>query len=300
MSLRPAIAALVGCGLLATGLGAAADATDYEWGNVEIVGGGFVPGIVFNRTEPGLVYARTDIGGAYRLDEQTQRWIPLLDHVGWDDWNHTGVLSLATDPVEPDNVYVAVGTYTNSWDPQNGAILRSSDRGQTWQRTDLPFKVGGNMPGRGMGERLVVDPHDNDVLYLGTEGGHGLWRSTDAGVTWSELTSFPNPGDYVQDPSDPNDYLTTNQGVVTVVPDASSGTTGSPTPTLYVEVADKENPLYRSAGHAVLGRGRDADRDGRAGHRARVVPDPRTRRLRGGRVHRDRHRRHPGRVRALR
>jgi xyloglucan-specific exo-beta-1,4-glucanase len=69
----------------------------YAWGNVEIVGGGFVPGIVFNLSEPGLVYARTDIGGAYRWSQRGGRWIPLLDWVGWDSWGYTGVASLATD-----------------------------------------------------------------------------------------------------------------------------------------------------------------------------------------------------------
>ena len=57
--------------------------SNYAWRNVEIVGGGYVPGIVFNTTEPGLVYARTDIGGAYRWNARTKRWIPLLDWVGW-------------------------------------------------------------------------------------------------------------------------------------------------------------------------------------------------------------------------
>src|SRR5690606_38694904 len=146
----------------------------------------FVPGLIFNQSEAGLVYARTDIGGAYRLDPVTRRWIPLTDHVGWDDWGHNGILSLATDPVDPDRVYVAAGTYTNGWDPNNGAIMRSSDRGETWRTTELPFKVGGNMPGRGMGERLAVDPNDNAVVYFGAESGNGLWRSTDHGVTWSQ------------------------------------------------------------------------------------------------------------------
>ncbi|GAB3169568.1 cellulose binding domain-containing protein [Myceligenerans halotolerans] len=264
MRLRPVVAALAGLGLGATGLGVAAvstaaettpasaarsvtaQQTDYEWGNVEIVGGGFVPGIVYSEAEQGLAYVRTDVGGAYRRDPGTSRWIPLLDHVGWDDWGHSGVLSIAPDPTDADNVYAMVGSYTNSWDPNNGAILRSSDRGETWARTDLPFKVGGNMPGRGMGERLAVDPSDPSVLYLGTEGGHGLWRSTDSGATWSEVGNFPNPGNYVADPSDPNDYLTGNQGVLWAEFDPAGAPAGSPSNTVYVGVADKENNVYRS------------------------------------------------------
>ena len=74
----------------------------YTWRNVAIEGGGgFVPGIVFNTTEQNLIYARTDIGGAYRWDQASGRWIPLLDWIGFDDWNLTGVDSIATDPVDP-------------------------------------------------------------------------------------------------------------------------------------------------------------------------------------------------------
>ncbi|NEY34803.1 xyloglucanase [Streptomyces sp. PRKS01-65] len=225
---------------------AAVSADTYTWKNARIDGGGFVPGIVFNRTEKNLAYARTDIGGAYRWQQSTKTWTPLLDHVGWDDWGHTGVVSLASDPVDPDNVYVAAGTYTNSWDPGNGAVLRSADRGATWRRTDLPFKLGGNMPGRGMGERLAVDPHRNSVLYLGAPSGKGLWRSTDSGVTWSRVTAFPNPGNYAQDPGDTSGYGSDNQGIVWVTFDESSGTAGSATKTVYVGVADKDNAVYRS------------------------------------------------------
>ena len=91
----------------------AAAADPYSWRNVRIDGGGFVPGIVFNETERDLIYARTDIGGVYRWDRDTQSWIPLLDWVGWDKWGWNGVLSLATDPVQPNRVYAAVGMYTN-------------------------------------------------------------------------------------------------------------------------------------------------------------------------------------------
>jgi xyloglucan-specific exo-beta-1,4-glucanase len=224
----------------------AAPSVPYSWRNVRIDAGGFVSGIVFNPTERNLIYARTDVGGAYRWNQNTSTWTPMLDWVGWDRWGWNGVLSLASDPVNPARVYAAVGMYLNSWDPNNGAILRSADRGKTWQVTELPFKVGGNMPGRGMGERLAVDPNNNNVLYFGAEAGQGLWRSTNAGVTWSQVTNFPNAGNYMQDPADPNEYLTFNQGVVWVAFDKASGTSGSTTPGIYVGVADLQNTVYRS------------------------------------------------------
>lgn len=218
---------------------AAAPAVAYTWRNVRIDGGGFVPGLVFSRAEQNLIYARTDIGGAYRWNQSGQSWTPLLDWVGRDKWGWNGVLSIAADPVDANRVYAAVGMYTNSWDPNNGAILRSTDRGATWQATTLPFKVGGNMPGRGMGERLAVDPHDHTRVYFAAEGGNGLWRSTDSGVTFSRVTAFPNAGNYVADPSDTSGYQSQNQGLTWVTFDDNSRT-------IYVGVADKANPVYRS------------------------------------------------------
>jgi photosystem II stability/assembly factor-like uncharacterized protein len=225
---------------------AAAWGSCYSWRNAEIVGGGFVPGIIFNQSEPNLIYARTDIGGAYRWDQRKQRWIPLLDWVGWDNWGWTGVASLATDAVEPDRVYAAVGTYTNDWDPNNGAILRSNDRGRNWKASPLPFKLGGNMPGRGMGERLAVDPNKNSILYFGAPNGNGLWRSTDHGATWAKVASFPNAGNYAPDPTDTSGYNSAMPGVLWVTFDPSTGGRNRTTKTIYVGVADKDNILYRS------------------------------------------------------
>ncbi|MDX3105976.1 cellulose binding domain-containing protein [Nonomuraea angiospora] len=218
----------------------------YAYKNVRIDGGGFVPGIIFNPTEKNLIYARTDIGGAYQWNQSTKSWTPLLDWAGWDKWGYNGVISLATDPVQTNRVYAAVGMYTNSWDPNNGAILRSTDKGDNWQVTPLPFKLGGNMPGRGMGEALSVDPNNNSILYFGTPNGNGLWRSTDYGATWAKVASFPNPGNYAQDPNDSNGYLSHKPGVVWVTYDPRSSTKGTATKTIYVGVADKENNVYRT------------------------------------------------------
>ncbi|MEA3182979.1 MAG: xyloglucan-specific exo-beta,4-glucanase [Gammaproteobacteria bacterium] len=224
----------------------ASDTADYRWRNVEIVGGGYVPDVVFNESEPGLVYARTDIGGAYRWETRSNRWMPLLDWVGVDEWGLTGVDSIATDPVDPDRVYVLAGTYTNSWDPNNGAILRSKDRGRTWERTSLPFKSGGNMPGRNQGERLTIDPNDHRILFLGTRSGNGLWRSTDYAQSWKRVTSFPAVGSYAPDPSDSSGYSSDPIGVVWTAFDKRTGRPGRATQTIYVGVADLGTSIYRS------------------------------------------------------
>nr|WP_245946793.1 X2-like carbohydrate binding domain-containing protein [Paenibacillus cellulosilyticus] len=223
----------------------AAASVPYTWKNVVTgAGGGFVPGIIFNQTEKDLIYARTDIGGLYRWNASDSSWTPLLDNVGWTDWGKLGVDALATDAVDPNRVYIATGMYTNGWDPNHGYIMRSTDKGNTWQSTQLPFYVGGNMPGRSMGERLAIDPNKNSILYFGARSGNGLWKSTDYGVTWNQVTSFTNVGTYVQDPT--YAYTADIQGLAWITFDKSTGTSGNATQTIYVGVADKGNSIYRS------------------------------------------------------
>ncbi|CAM3136786.1 sialidase family protein [Paenibacillus lupini] len=219
----------------------------YDWGRVETVGGGFIPGIIYNPSEKDLVYVRTDMGGAYRWNKQTNSWKQLLDWVGFDEWNMAGVESLATDPVDPNRVYIAAGTYSNDFTDQNGVMLRSTDKGETWKKTILPFKFGGNMPGRSMGERLVIDPNNNSVLYFGARNGNGLWRSTDYGATWRKVTSF-TAGQNVKE------YYGGQVGPVWVTFDPSTGKkadkknkkNAQTTQTIYVGVADTEKSIYKS------------------------------------------------------
>ena len=214
----------------------------YVWKNAQIVGGGYMPSVVFNPKEKDLIYARTDMGGAYRWDPVNSVWIPLLDWVSMDDWNMWGMESIATDPVDPNNFYVAAGMYTNSWTTMNGVMLRSSDRGATFQQTPLPFKFGGNMTGRGMGERLAVDPNNNSVIYFGARSGNGLWRSLDKGVTWNQVSSFTHPGNFAADPTAPADVI----GVVWIAFDPTSSKAGTACQSIYVGVADTTAAIYQS------------------------------------------------------
>lgn len=213
--------------------GAPAGSGAYSWANVPINGGGFVTGVVFNPARKNLVYARTDIGGAYRWNAANGSWIPLTDWIGESNSNLLGIESLATDPVDPNRLYLAAGTYTSSW-AGDGAVLRSTDQGATFTTVPLPFKLGGNEDGRSMGERLAVDPNNDAVLYLGTRH-NGLWRSGDYGSSWQQVTSFPVSG-----------ATSSGIGLGFVTFDQSGGHAGSPTKTIYVGAADTRTNLYRS------------------------------------------------------
>ncbi len=95
----------------------------YTWKNVRIVGGGFITGIEAHPWIPELFYARTDIGGSYRWNPFTQTWLPLTDWVTPDNWDLQGTLSIALDPTNPFNVYLAQGEYVESWAPPTGGII---------------------------------------------------------------------------------------------------------------------------------------------------------------------------------
>jgi photosystem II stability/assembly factor-like uncharacterized protein len=197
----------------------------YRWSNVKVGGGGFVPGIVFSPVEKGLAYLRSDMGGLYRRDERQGRWLPLQDAM--PESNYQGVESVAPDPVDPEVVYAAVGMYQR--DP--AAILRSRDRGATWDVVPVPFRMGGNEDGRGVGERLAVDPNDTAVLYFASRHD-GLQRSVDHGRTWAKVESFPLPG------RGPPAGRGTHTGLSFVVFDPASAGKGTPSRRLFVGSAD--------------------------------------------------------------
>ena len=102
---RSALLATLTISAVAT-IASAVSSQAYTWKNVKIGGGGgFVPNIVFNPSKKGLAFARTDIGGAYKLNADDS-WTPLLDWADDARWNYWGVDALATDPVDPDRLYL--------------------------------------------------------------------------------------------------------------------------------------------------------------------------------------------------
>ncbi len=209
--------------------------SQYEWGNVDIVGGGYVVGLYYNKSEEGLLYARTDIGGAYRMDKETQRWIPLTDQFDNNDYTYYGIDGMATDEKEPNRVYCLAGMYTG-W---NAAVLCSEDYGETWSITPLEFSCGGNEPNR-FADRLMIDPNDNKTIYVGSRNS-GLWVSHDYGASFTKVETLPTMGlDYRE-----GNY---NFGITAIAFDPASSADGEPCQTIYVGTGDKMSYVTKDGG----------------------------------------------------
>jgi hypothetical protein len=198
-------------------------APQYTFTPVRIVGGGYVPGIVMHPTQKGLMYARTDVGGAYRWDPVNLIWIPITDFVNRSMPNASGIESIGLDPNDPQRLYMAAGLYTESYGGVCDLFL-SSNQGATFTILPQTFKCGANDNGRGAGERLSVDPNLGTRVLWGTRQ-NGLWQSTDRGMTWAQLTSFPVTG------------TTSGVGVVFEIFLPASSSSGSLTKTIYAGVS---------------------------------------------------------------
>jgi hypothetical protein len=121
----------------------------------------------------------------------------------------------------------------------NARLYRSSDKGATWSSyVDLPFPAGGNNAGRAIGERLMVDPNKPSILFYATRT-KGLWKSTDSGSTWNQVTGLSSYQMTGSDISSVGNSPIGIEGVVfdTAVPATGFVSSGAATQTIYATVA---------------------------------------------------------------
>ncbi len=203
----------------------------WDYGQVSVGGGGFVTG-VFATCEKDVYYARTDVGGAYRWDEAKQQWKSLNYWVSEDDVGLMGISALAVDPTNAANVYLLAGT--EYFSGGKTCLLKSTDYGATFTVVDLTsmIKVHGNCMGRGNGERLAVDPNNPSILFAGGNTG-GMLKSTDAGLTWEPVSSFPVTH-------------TANQNGINIIMFDPDSKKGGASQTIYAGVSQAEDSFYVS------------------------------------------------------
>ncbi|HMM42972.1 MAG TPA: glycosyl hydrolase, partial [Thermomicrobiales bacterium] len=129
--------------------------------------------------------------GIYKSTDAGQTW----QHVGLGTIHHIG--RVVIHPTNPDLVYVAA--FGHAWGPSaDRGVYRSKDGGATWDRVlFVNERTGANF--------LAIDPTNPRILYacfweaqrgpyyLNSGGpGSAIFRSTDGGDTWQEITN--NPG----------------------------------------------------------------------------------------------------------
>lgn len=200
-------------------------ALSWESGRMNLTAEGFVTGIIAHPLDGNIRYARTDVGGCYRWIPETKSWKQLMCNIPYEETNLICVNGFAVDPNNKDIIYILCG---GDLTKQPHYLLKSYDRGETWENTflDMPSRKGFTRCG---GERVAVDPNNSDIVYVGTFTD-GLWKSSDAGKTWSRIGTEIT--------------ASATEGINAIVFDASSGAAGEGSNVIYVSAFD--SGLYKS------------------------------------------------------
>jgi photosystem II stability/assembly factor-like uncharacterized protein len=166
-----------------------------------VFGTGSVGAIAVSDSDPNVVYVgmgespiRGNVShgdGVYKSNDGGKTW----KRMGLEDTRQ--IPRIRIHPRNPDLVYVAALGHVWGTNDQRG-VFRSKDGGKTWEK----ILSRGNKAGA---IDLVLDPTNPNVLYAGfwevsrkpwtlESGGPGggIFKSTDGGDTWTELTR--NPG----------------------------------------------------------------------------------------------------------
>ncbi|WP_233268666.1 glycosyl hydrolase [Cellulophaga sp. L1A9] len=159
--------------------------------------GGSIGAIEVSKSDPNVIYVgggektlRGNVSsgyGVWKTENAGKTWTS----VGLDKSRH--VPRLRVHPTNSDIVYAAV--LGNIYKPtQERGIYKSTDGGKNWKKTLFVNDQAGAVD-------LVFDPNNPRILYASTwraertpyslsSGGDGsaLWKSTDSGDTWSEIS----------------------------------------------------------------------------------------------------------------
>jgi photosystem II stability/assembly factor-like uncharacterized protein len=173
-------------------------------------------------------------GGLFKSTDSGATWQPLTNGIPTE---HLGRIGIAVSSTNRNRVYAIV-------DAKAGGLYRSDDAGATWkQATDEK-----RLWGRGWYFcKVVVDPKNADIVYVSNTS---LYRSTDAGKSWTAIKGAPGGDDYHQlwiYPDDPGRMiLASDQGAVVSEDGAATWSSwyNQPTAQLYHVAADYRFPYW--------------------------------------------------------
>src|SRR5437762_2857905 len=144
-------------------------------------------------SQPNVFYMGQVNGGVWKSDDYGRTWTPIFDH---EPTQSIGAIAVA--PSDPNIIYVASGEGLQRPDLSVGdGLYKSTDGGNTWQ------KLTKGLPEGVIQIDIAIAPSEPHRLYATVASsvmgdyqsgrGLGIYRSDDAGETWSKATDDARP-----------------------------------------------------------------------------------------------------------
>jgi hypothetical protein len=146
--------------------------------------------VAFHPSDANTFYACTAGGGLWKTSNGGTSWTTLTSGL-----SRIGTSDLVIHPTTPDVMYLATGD-CDGFDTPSLGVFKSTDGGSSWNATGLSFTDGQNV----VIFKLVMHASNTSILIAATNAG--IYRTTDAGATWTRVFSSAIIYDLEKKPGD--------------------------------------------------------------------------------------------------
>ncbi len=150
-------------------------------------------------TDANIIYIGTPTGGLWKTTNNGSTWSCLTSAMAVP-----GVSGICIDPNNTNTVYILTGT-GSSVECQSLGVFKTTDGGTNWLPTGLDSSYVTNWFNSATpfnANKLIMDPSNPNVLLAAMTTG--LYRTEDAGTTWTKVITDGHVRDVVFHPTNSN------------------------------------------------------------------------------------------------